>query len=986
MNDRTATSSILNEMLSKKLLENNASKAKVEPDKADSKGKPNAPAKLFDETVQEESILPKPPKQTQAAPKPFKSSLAKTLFESSSDEDEPLPNWIPSNRNQSSRLFDTELEDDENTSGFKAPDYRTVSTANRNTNLPPPKPIEANTAVSSETDGKVAIDKEEIAPSSKMKANINKVLPDIAQAKPLRKPSVGDSNATDRDKSKVPEEVKPLEKPDEILSAKPRFEEPTAKPKVKSIFDDSDDETGSETNKFTKPTRQTNVISKPVQNGIPSQPKKKFVSLFDDDSEDELIEPVKTKSEVHKEGKLDKVSNLESKPEQELDKETIRNISQPAVLEKSEFLSDDNSDDIFADTKIKPKPTLNTSNNSTKALTKDAPKLVKSKNNEDIFNFNSTEKSKPNSTAKVVTLFSDSDSEDDLFSTSKSKNSTNKKEDGDLFAIPKSENKTNTIESTVNRSNTVDHMNSKVSSDLFNDSSFEEKQVPSIQKVLVPTNISVTSEVTDKKSEKVEEKSEVVINKLEELDTSNDVSNKSSEKDFDSDVLKPSQLLESAETNVMSSSSSLFSEDDNDLTDDKPTSSQDPKQVSIEPEPVDEDQLFSISKPENKNVVENKTVLEENAHEKSTNVVNKNVNEKNKVQYIENKVPENTKTSSKLPSSDNFDLFKSDKKDSLGNKTLDLFNSQESDDDDLWNNVPKTRNVEKRDSVTKNSENKVYEDIISSGKVPAAQGKPLNKNDNQSTKSENDSEDMSESIHKGKTILHKEIQSAKKDYITTAKDKIKSDNPLKDELQTSENASISSEVKENSSPNQANNKKKTEIPAQNKFDSSNKFQHRTEKTQDESLSKTNENEVKPNETSAITNVAQGNISEIKKSLSLFENDVLQSDKEVPDTPIVNSKVASLVSSYSLSSESEPSSPLFPEDKSVRSVKVTPEAKIVTKADKDNPDGTVTSVVRRPGNITSLCFFYLFFFLTLWRFKINGLKSSNDFFYFTRNIP
>lgn len=889
-------------MLNKKLLENNSTKTKAEPNSNIQEPKAQSP-KLLEEN---NSILPKPPKQTQASKKPFKSSLAKSLFESSSDEDEPLPNWMPSNnRSQTnSRLFDSDLEEDNKdiSTGFKVPNAyvpnqiianayvpnQTIPNAYAsNQTIPTPAPkntIETNPTIVNDIEDTITV------PASKLKNNINKVLPDLTQAKPLRKSSETNSNhSIDRDMStNVPKQIN-KKKPS---SEKPS-EKPVAKPKVKSIFDDSDDDTGIETSKPTP--QQTNVIPKSMKNGVPSQPKKKFVSLFDDDSEDDIIEPVPQKSKPIK----SETSKVE--PQHEVFcKETSkskefsnppRKISktQPVVVENPPeiVLSDDNSADLFV-TNSNPKPTSNISTNSTKANTpKDTSKLENSKNSEkDIFNFNSTEKSKPKSTNKtVVSLFSDSDSEDDLFSIPKSKNKFDKIEDeDDLFTIPKSENKIDTIDSTVNKSSTVNHMSS--SSDLFNDFSAKRNQEPSIQEEAITNSINPFN------------KSEVVNNISDVLDTSSDVPDKSlpdvnHKTDINHEVSKPPQLLKSSEltakTNLLSSSSSLFSDDDNDPSENKlPSTSQDSEQVSKVSDAVVENTFLGKISQGNSNEL----VVEDT---------------KEPLLNGENKIQDVSKAPNKLPNStDGFDIFKSDKKESLGSKTLILFNSQDSDDDDLWDSEPKSR---KPDSVTKSSE------IISEKKIKdEVKEESLKTEDSQREKlEEKESEGINNEI-RGENTLKREVYS------------IQDDDPL------SVNNKNHSESKVEEKPlNQAESENNDLSTRKNIPDGEETCSVRKENAQNESPSTTTEPIEKPKD-----------IAEIKKSLALFENDLPKSDKDVP----INNKVASLVSSYSLSSESEPSSPLFPEDKSVRSVKVTPEAKFITKTDKDN----VTSVVKKPGNL------------------------------------
>lgn len=833
-------------MLSKKILANNSTKSDNAPNlstksnneptmsttpKADSESTKSGPSGIFKDN--DDVIHPKPPKQIQSSQKPFKSSLAKSLFESSSDEDEPIPNWIPNNSRNQGKLFDSDedhVQENENpNNGDKVLPAKLPSSVTNNPN------IEINVAPVLDKGNRDTSEQDQIPTINKYKNNLTKVLPDISHAKPLRKQSLTDNtnkSLEDNNHTKEPEQMnkRDLEKSER---------KPMVKAKVKSIFDDSDDENVEEVKTAKTEPQETNVISKPVPKSIPNQPKKKIVSLFDDDSDDDIIEPsvpqktIQTKPEVAKRSE-DEVASREDK---------VTNSS-VAV----------NNDDIFAEKHVASlnRTLVNSNSMSSNTLTKVSNPIVQTTTpkNDDIFDFNSADRNKSKPNKSVVSLFSDSDSEDDLFAIPKK--STNHKT-----------NMTDPTKSKLNSEN-VTKSNNDTSSNLFDEtkvkantlmSSIIENKTPGINNDSNEPVVKTPSNMSNESKSKAPE----VITNLNAHKT-------------------PESLINSIEkSSTTNSSSDLFSEDtDNFESPEIITSLSVEHNVEV-PLPPSKNNLDGSA---NKLPKENTSVRKEGTHlnnnSESESVNNEEIEKKPNVEKGGNELEKDIKAPKKSPNAkDELDLFKDDKKESLGNRRIELFNSQDSDnsDDDLWGNVPKSKSLENSNNV-KNTEY-THENTVSES-ISSMSDKALKVTDEKSTTDE-----------------ALEIEDNKRE----AKVEVLNDKVSADHIECINNP-ITTE--EHGSPN---------------------------------------------------------IGEIKKSLNLFGNigskaENIEEDKGKSNVP--SSKVHSLVNSYSLSSESEPSSPLFPEDKSVRSVKVTPEAKIITKTDKDNPDGLVSSIVRKPGKFEFSC--------------------------------
>ncbi|XP_026682048.1 uncharacterized protein DDB_G0287625-like [Diaphorina citri] len=434
-------------------------------------------------------------------------------------------------------------------------------------------------------------------------------------------------------------------------------------------------------------------------------------------------------------------------------------------------------------------------------------------------------------------------------------------EKDDLFAIPKksTNHKTNMTDPTKSKLNSenVTNSNNDTSSNLFDEtkikantlmSSIIENKTPGINNDSNEPVVKTPSNMSNESKSKAPE----VITNLNAHKT-------------------PESLINSIEkSSTTNSSSDLFSEDtDNFESPEIITSLSVEHNVEV-PLPPSKNNLDGSA---NKLPKENTSVRKEGNHlnnnSESESVNNQEIEKKPNVEKGGNELEKDIKAPRKSPNAkDELDLFKDDKKESLGNRRIELFNSQDSDnsDDDLWGNVPKSKSLENSNNV-KNTEY-THENTVSES-ISSMSDKALKVTDEKSTTDE-----------------ALEIEDNKRETkVEVLNDKVSADhiecinNPITTE--------------EHGSPN---------------------------------------------------------IGEIKKSLNLFGNigskaENIEEDKGKSNVP--SSKVHSLVNSYSLSSESEPSSPLFPEDKSVRSVKVTPEAKIITKTDKDNPDGLVSSIVRKP---------------------------------------
>ncbi|XP_008476035.1 nucleolar protein dao-5-like, partial [Diaphorina citri] len=699
--DKDATASILNEMLSKKILANNSTKSDNAPNlstkssneptmsttpKADSESTKSGPSGIFKDN--DDVIHPKPPKQIQSSQKPFKSSLAKSLFESSSDEDEPIPNWIPNNSRNQGKLFDSDedhVQENENpNNGDKVLPAKLPSSVTNNPN------IEINVAPVLDKENRDTSEQDQIPTINKYKNNLTKVLPDISHAKPLRKHSLTDNTNKSLEDNNHTKEPEQLNKRDLEKSER----KPMVKAKVKSIFDDSDDENVEEVKTAKTEPQETNVISKPVPKSIPNQPKKKIVSLFDDDSDDDIIEPsvpqktIQTKPEVAKRSE-DEVASREDK---------VRNSS-VAV----------NNDDIFAEKHV---ASLNRTPSVPQKTIQTKPEVAKRSEDE----VASREDKVTNSSVAV--------NNDDIFAE---KHVASLDQD-DLFAIPKksTNHKTNMTDPTKSKLNSenVTNSNNDTSSNLFDEtkikantlmSSIIENKIPGINNDSNEPVVKTPSNMSNESKSKAPE----VITNLNAHKT-------------------PESLINSIEkSSTTNSSSDLFSEDtDNFESPEIITSLSVEHNVEV-PLPPSKNNLDGSA---NKLPKENTSVRKEGNHlnnnSESESVNNQEIEKKPNVEKGGNELEKDIKAPRKSPNAkDELDLFKDDKKEPLGNRRIELFNSQDSDnsDDDLWGNVPKSKSLENSNNV-KNTEY-THENTVSES-ISSMSDKALKVTDEKSTTDE----------------------------------------------------------------------------------------------------------------------------------------------------------------------------------------------------------------------------------------------------------
>uniref|UniRef100_A0A8D8ZVW8 WASH complex subunit FAM21 n=1 Tax=Cacopsylla melanoneura TaxID=428564 RepID=A0A8D8ZVW8_9HEMI len=913
--EKSITSSLLNEMLSKNILQNNAIKKeqpKNEPESVKVEPKAVSP-ELFEKT---DSFLPKPPKRTQTSQKSVKSSLAKSLFESSSDEDE-APQWIPDNSRNQERFHS---------------DIKNIQGNSYSEKVPPPYIPNSITSVDNAAivNTNVPLDQEKIAsPVNKYTSNLTKVLPDITHPKPLKK-SLPSENTQQFDRNsgkKVAESSKKEAKPNKEPNNK-------TKTKVPSIFDESDEEIIDypKTSKTTQPP--SNVMSKPEH--ISNQGKKKIVSLFDDDSDDDIMsEPPKT---VNKEQSEPELRSEIPRNEKSIPRANKTNQQITKELNQDNNFDNENNYDIFSEVSTKPK--YSTSSNPSKAPESKAKTNQPTNKNkdDDTFVFNKTENTQEIVKKPVVSLFSDSDSEDDLFAIPKSSRESKPSSslvlnDDDLFGIPKPYRE-----------------------------SFQ------------PIDSGLKDDILKPKPESKPSNSGV--------------------KDYDDLFAIPKPKLANKPTAVKENG--LFVTPKPKLDSISAVKDEDVYEIpraNSDTKPMDEDELFSIPKINSETKRSDSMVKEDDLFVVAKpNLETNSVVNKTNVEKPSQKV-------SNASRSDIFDEIDSEANTQPGSSVIATFQTNESEVLNTSNKLSKAVDAKVEPSITNNG---------TTLKTSVIRSNALNlfSDDNNSDKPENvtsllsNSEEKVEEIRDQKELpsrnsseniseLPKDV-NIKSTAVNKANGKddemfkinvIKETPPpfvkYKDELNlfttdkkntidlfnSNDSENSDSELWDNipkskTTPRNINNEIIVEpVPNEVKDSTQSKFPAKQEKVLDKEKSSQSKLEIPPYNDSGDDSSHQINkeadtqspkLADSKKSLNLLENNQPQTVVKVDEEKsISSSKVHSLVNSFSLSSESEPSSPLFPEDKSVRSVKVTTEAKIITKTNKDNLDGIVSSVVKKP---------------------------------------